>query len=162
MRRIAFNTATVYLADRVVFSLFDDGAAASLELDKADNAYYRGIAAWAGFPDDHEAYAVTHDLTHHWLADQNGRPSPALWEAAHRLGPSADSACEEAAINALQRAVRGCALQEDERLILAAIPGRADLDELVAVWRRALPFAACTSRVASCAHGTPTETFRRP
>lgn len=134
MARIAFNTATVYLCDRVLFSLFADGAVASLELDKSDTPEYRAVAAWGGFPDDHEAYAITHDLTHHWLADRNGRPSPALWEAAHRLESTPESALEELAVNALQRALRGYDLRDDEQIAVDAIARYADLSCLVAVW----------------------------
>lgn len=115
-----------------MFSMFADGATCSLELEKSSGPKYRRTAAWAGFGDP-RAYAISHDLTHHWLADLEDRPSPALWEAAHRAPPSEASALEELRVNALQRAVRRRPLETLEVEALAGLS--PPLDDLRALWR---------------------------
>lgn len=115
-------------------TLFPDGIVTVCEFDKGDNAWYRGIARWAGYR-DHRRYAIEHDLTHNWLAETQSRFSPALHRAGRGLPPDHETGCEEYLVNAIQRALRHRPLVDEEVSAILQMPCH-DFGTLVGIWRR--------------------------
>jgi hypothetical protein len=114
-----FLTARVVLVDvpetglePYMLHMFNDGTNNVLQLAGMDTRRYVNIARWAGyaldrFDADWRAYAVHHDLTHHFLADWMRWPHS--W-SLHDNIPEADWPAhvhwEEHLVNALQRHAR--------------------------------------------------------
>lgn len=112
MNRWEFRTATVVVTDTEVISTFKaDGRVNRFWLpDKEGMGWYREVVRWAGYGEDWRRYAIEHNLTHHWLADQLGHPwSEALHDGdAERpleFAPSGQRR-EEHLVNRLQRCLR--------------------------------------------------------
>lgn len=101
VRAIQLAHVRYHIADEFCLSVFSDHAYLLLDINRAHSDHYRGIAALFGYG-DHVRYAKHHDLTHHWLCEQEGGPSPTLHGEAHRR-PFPDADAEETVVNALQR-----------------------------------------------------------
>ena len=70
MITINFRTAAVTIHEGIVTAIFDDGKTNEMNTNWLDLPWYRQIAKDHGFHEDWQYYAITHELTHHWLADR--------------------------------------------------------------------------------------------
>lgn len=72
-----------------------------------DVPHYHAIAHRLGYEGDTLAYAREHELAHHLVAEEFGKPSAVIWALAHGKKPSRmDAAHEEALAMVLQRYLR--------------------------------------------------------
>lgn len=116
-----FRTAAVTIEEGIVTAIFSDGKVNEFNTHWADRGNYRDIARDMGFRDDWQHYALTHELTHHWVADRLGwNWSWAVHDDIHYEGEMpAHIAWEEHIVNKLQRLVMSG--QEDEHGVLQAL-----------------------------------------
>jgi len=71
MTLIQFRTAQVTVSKDTVTAVFNDGKTNEFYIPGKDDNY-KQIAKWAGYSDDWERYAIEHELTHHFIADNLG------------------------------------------------------------------------------------------
>ena len=118
-----FRTAAVTISEGIVTAIFRDGAKNEFNSHWADRGNYRDIARDMGFGEDWQFYALTHEITHHWLADRLAwNWSWAVHDDIHYQGEMpAHIAWEEHMVNKLQRFVM--TNKPDEHGVLQAVFG---------------------------------------
>lgn len=126
MQKINFRTAAVTIHEGIVTAIFDDGKRNEMNTNWLDLPWYRQIAKDHGFGDDWQYYALTHELTHHWLADRLAwNWSWAIHDDDHHEMDQMPShiAWEEHIVNKLQRFIMQDKL--DDENVLRSVFGDA-------------------------------------
>ena len=122
--QINFKTAAFTISEGIVTAIFRDGKVNEFNTHWLDRPEYRQIARDHGFGEDWRFYALTHELTHHWLADRLGWEwSWAIHDDEHHAldAMPAHIAWEEHIVNRLQRFIMTG--QRDEHGVLYAVLG---------------------------------------
>lgn len=119
-----FRTATVTISEGIVTATFNDGRVNEMNTHWLDLPWYRQIAADHGFGADWRFYAITHELTHHYVADRLAwNWSWAVHDDVHYDEMPSHIAWEEHIVNKLQRFAM--TEQLDEENVLRSVFGNS-------------------------------------
>jgi len=109
MQTINFRTAAVVISRGIITATFADGAINEFNTHWLDRPEYREIAQDKGYGEDFKLYALEHELTHHFVADNLGwRWSWAVHDNIHYPVDAMPEhiAWEEHIVNHLQKLMR--------------------------------------------------------